>query len=334
MIPAMIARHRLASRANRLPTATSQARMPRALLAAGLWLAMLPAMPAQAEEAATAPATVATDPASGDAAEATPAGTGPAARDATLDAPFSALPGSDAPFDPDFRPEFDPGFGNGFEPGYGEGFDPDASTTATTTPSPPDYPAPKIDAYVDLSISESDFGKLGYDDNVAGYRLLFGFRLEEVGGGKWTLAPEVGYLRIGKAERDDISTDAISDSEYYLTITDNHTLDATALSFGGRIGWLPHPRVEPYLRAGLHFYHALDRIETTFSYEPKAPLIPPKPQTTTSSQSEVNVGLDIYASLGFAWRLGKVPSLYAEYGAFAIENEVVTTGAVGFLLNF
>lgn len=323
MIPAMIARHRPAPRANRSPVAQSPASMARALLAACLWLAALPAI---AEEAATTPAAADATPATADAAT-------PAAADATLDAPFSELPAEDAPFDPNFRPDFGPGFGSGFEPGFGEGFDPGAATAPATVPPAPDYPAPKIDAYIDLSISESDFDELAYLDAVDGYRLLIGFRLEEVGGDKWTLAPEVGYLRIGKAERDYVSFDAISDSQYYVTITDNHSLDVTALSFGGRIGWRLQ-RAEPYLRAGVHFYHALDRTQATFTYEPKAPLIPPKSPTSTDSQSEVSVGLNLYAGVGFAWSLGKVPSLYAEYGTYVIENEIVGTGSVGFLLNF
>lgn len=326
MIPAMIARHRPALCANRSPVAPSPASMARAPLAACLWLA---AMPAFAEEAATVPAAADAAPAATDAAA-------PAAADAALDAPFSALPAEDAPFDPNFRPDFDPGFGSGLEPGFGEGFDPGAATAPATAPPAPDYPAPKIDAYIDLSISESDFDKLGYQDAVGGYRFLIGFHLEEVGGDKWTLAPEVGYLRIGKAERDDISFDDISEPQYYVTITDKHSLDVTALSFGGRIGWqLRRPQAgEIYARAGLHFYHALDRTQTTFTYEPKAPLIPPKSPTSTGSQSEVNVGLDLYAGLGFAWKLGKVPSLYAEYGTFVIESELVNTGSIGFLLNF
>lgn len=329
MIPAMIARHRPASRANRLPTAQSPASMARALIAAGLWLALLPAMPALAEEAA-APAAAAAD-----AAPATTDAAAPAAADAALDAPFSALPAEDAPFDPNFRPDFDPGFGSGFEPGYGEGFDPGAAAAPVAVPSTPDYPAPRIDAYIDLSISESDFDKLGYQDAVGGYRFLIGFRLEEVGGDKWTLAPEVGYLRIGKAEREDISFDDISEPQHRVTITDKHSLDVTALSFGGRFGWQFRPQAgEIYARVGLHFYHALDRTQTTFTYEPKAPLIPPKSPVSTGSQSEVNVGLDLYAGLGFAWKLGKVPSLYAEYGTFVIERELVNTGSVGFLLNF
>lgn len=329
MIPAMIARHRPAPRANRSPVAQSPALMARAPLAACLWLA---AMPAFAEEAATVPAAVDAAPATTDAA-APAAPAAPAAADATLDAPFSALPAEDAPFDPNFRPDFDPGFGSGVEPGFGEAFDPGAATAPATAPPAPDYPAPKIDAYIDLSISESDFGELAYEDAVGGYRLLIGFRLEELGGDRWSLAPEVGYLRIGKAERDYLSFDAISDSQYYVTITDNHSLDVTALSFGGRIGWQLR-RAEPYLRAGVHFYHALDRTQTTFTYEPKAPLIPPKSPTSTDSQSEVSVGLNLYAGVGCAWRLGKVPSLYAEYGTYVIENKIVGTGSVGFLLNF
>lgn len=305
--------------------------MARVLLATGLWLAVVLATPAQAEEP------VATEPATETAPAGAPAASdvAPAAADGTLDAPFSPLPGEEAPFDPNFRPDFGPGFDGGFDPAYGGGFDPGAGeTAAAAAPQIPDYPAPKIDAYIDLSISESDFGNLGYDDAVSGYRLLVGFRLEEIGGGRWSVAPEVGYLRIGKAEREEFRTDAISDSQYYITITDGHELDMTALSFGARIGWRLHTRAEPYLRAGVHFYHALDRTRTTFSYEPKAPLIPPKAPVTTESQSEVNVGLHLYGALGFAWSLGKVPSLYAEYGTYVIENETIGTGSIGFLLNF
>lgn len=293
----------------------SRLRAPRVT---GLWLATLLAAPAFAEEP-VAPPPVTAD-------SVVPA-------DPALDAPFSALPASsETPFDPG-QPVFDPNFDPGFDPNFGTGFDP-ATAAATTAADTPDYPPPNIDAYVDIAGGSPDFDNLGYSDTDNGYRIVVGFLLEDVGGEKWRVAPEVGFLRLGNAQREESRVDLVYDTSYETTITDTYTEEVSSLTFGARLGWRLGAHAEPFVRAGAHLYHTLHREQTTYEFKPKDGITTERPTEVTQPQSTSEAKFAPYGTVGFAWSLGPVPSIYVEQGFYFVDSEPVTLTAVGFLLNF
>lgn len=197
----------------------------------------------------------------------------------------------------------------------------------------PDWPAPKIDAYFDASFSDANFSGVGYDATPGGYRFIAGFRMDTPALTRWSAAAEFGYTRIGRAERKQVVVDN-GLPDYQITYTDTYETDLSALDFGARLGYRLAPIVEVYSRAGLQFYHASDKVQTTLDFVTKQPNIPDRPQQVQQPASSADARANVFGALGVAVRLGDVPSLYAEYGARAVSGAVVYTGSVGVLLNF
>lgn len=207
-----------------------------------------------------------------------------------------------------------------------------------TQPSGPDYAPPAIDAYVDLSFTNSTFDALGFNDGSGGYRFIAGWLLESAGSAGWRFGPELGYSRLGTTERSRVTVDRnITRPGYDTTRTDTVELDASALDFGLRTGYALHPRIEGFLRGGLGFYHSAQSAQTTRTYVPNtscpAPC-PPAPADTQLASSVSDSGVSPFISGGINVRIGDVPSIYVEYGTRRFDQEQVDTGAVGFLLNF
>lgn len=209
------------------------------------------------------------------------------------------------------------------------------TTPQTEKPAPPpgpDWPPPAIDAYVDASFSDTDVANLGYSETPGGYRFIAGFRLDTPRFGDWSVAGEFGYTRLGRAERKTVNP-VIPTGSWDLQTTDTFTTDLSAIDFGTRIGYTVLPRIEVFARGGMQFYHVADKTVTFFDFTPKNNQVAPADYTdrpASVSDAKVNV----YGSLGTAIRLGKVPQIYAEYGARGVSGGTIYTGNVGFLLNF
>ena len=101
-----------------------------------------------------------------------------------------------------------------------------------------------------------------------------------------------------------------------------------------RGGYLLASKLEAFGRAGMHFYHIARQDQTTLSYTPRPPNTTPRADDVQPTFSISEVGTDYYISAGLAIKLGTVPSLYAEYGAYSMGSENITTTSIGFLLNF
>lgn len=206
--------------------------------------------------------------------------------------------------------------------------------TDTTTMAVPELTAPAIDARVDLSLPTSDFDSLGYPDHANGYRFIVSFRLEGVGGDRWSVAPEIGYFRMGQSERKVITLIPNTPPNFDLTRTDTYKLDASSLDFGVRLGRNLRDRIEAYARGGLAVTHTRLAQETLDHAEPK-PGNPADPyDTRLTTPATTNVSADPYAAVGLAFKLGQVPSVYAEYGLRTIDGSSANSLAIGLLLDF
>lgn len=196
----------------------------------------------------------------------------------------------------------------------------------------PDWPAPAIDAYVDTSFSQADFNSLNYPETPGGYRFIAGFRLDTPRLVQWTAALEFGYSRIGHAERKIVTIDD-SASNYRVTRTDTYNIDLSALDFGTRIGYRLLPRIEIYGRGGMQFYHVANKAQSKLDFTPKNGSAD-RPSDLQQPASTSDAKVDLFGTVGTAFSLGKVPSLYVEYGTRNIGGDMVNVGSVGILLNF
>ncbi|MFZ5723224.1 MAG: hypothetical protein ACOY33_06130 [Pseudomonadota bacterium] len=273
--------------------------------ACGLWLCGTASVFA-AEDAPTADAPAATDPA---------AGTG----NTPADTPF------DPPFDPGFNPDFDPAF-----PELPAQPAPAAATT-------PDYKAPRTDFYVDVAYLSADVSRLGFDDRSGSQRIIVGLQLQDASRGRFHVAPEIGYLRMNPAERDLVSVDNNNPSfpQYVVTITDSFSAHIATLDFGARLFWDLPNRLTAFSRLGMGFHHLTRKRDRTLSYTPKNPVVtPPKASESLLADSVTDTDLAPFAAVGIALKLGKVPSIYLEQGARQIDGDNVNLSVIGFLLNF
>jgi len=196
----------------------------------------------------------------------------------------------------------------------------------------PDWPAPKIDAYLDTSFSNADFAGIGYQEATSGYRFIAGFAMATPALGRWSVAAEFGYNRIGRAERSIVTVDD-SAPNYTVTRTDMLDIDLSSLDFGGRVGYRLAPRVESYARAGMHFYHTAEKSQTRFDFEEKN-LNPPRPSDLQQPASTSTASVGAFVTLGAALKVGTVPSFYAEYTTRDISGDLVTAINFGVLMNF
>lgn len=196
----------------------------------------------------------------------------------------------------------------------------------------PDWPAPAIDAYVDTSFSEADFGSLNFNETPGGYRFIAGFRLDTPRLVRWTAAAEFGYTRLGRAERKITSVDD-SAPDYRITRTDTYNIDLSSLDFGTRIGYRLLPSLDVYGRGGLQFYHVANKAQTQLDFTPKNNN-PPKDTDLQQPASSSDSKASLFGTLGIAIRLGSVPSLYVEYGTRNISGDIINIGNVGVLMNF
>lgn len=210
---------------------------------------------------------------------------------------------------------------------------------AVETPAPekpvdnrPDWPAPKIDAYLDTSFSNADFAGIGYQEEPSGYRFIAGFRMDTPALGNWSAAAEFGYNRIGRAERSIVTVDD-SAPNYTVTRTDMYNIDLSSLDFGARVGYALMQRLEVYTRAGMHFYHTAEKSQTRFDFAEKN-LNPPRPSDLQQPASTSKASVGGYGTLGMAVRIGSVPSFYVEYGIRQMSSDTVDAVNFGVLLNF
>lgn len=250
-----------------------------------------------------------------------------AAEPAPFDAPFEAPDdGNTAVFDP----EFDASLPDIAQP---------AAPSEMPSPDRPDYPPPRVDGYLDVAFTNNDFSNLGFSETPGGYRLVAGFRLEELSSEHWLIAPEFGYLRIGKAETSSSVFDTnITRPGYNTTRTDISTLDATSLDLGVRVDRLLTPRFAAFLRGGIGFYHLSRNEDVNRSYVANNPGTEGGPfdgvTESLLSASASTSGFGPYAGLGLSVQLGQVPALYLEYSIRDLDGERLGSTALGVTLNF
>lgn len=245
--------------------------------------------------------------------------------------PFD-IPAEPAPLD---GPEINSSLPDFVEPTPGDDAAAAAATPAAPAPGTQPIAPPAIDAYVDLSFNNSDVTDFGYNDNPGGYRFIAGFVFQQYSTEKMTLAPEVGYVRIGLADESVTTITANNPIPQYRNIkTDLRSLDLSTLTFGVRAGFRLAEHLDGFARGGLHFYHGSRHDQTTYSYEPIAPNDVELPDDARPTFSTSDVGTDYYISGGLAFNLGSVPALYAEYGVYAVGSDNIATTSLGFLLNF
>lgn len=209
-------------------------------------------------------------------------------------------------------------------------------TAAAAGTDKPDLTPPAIDAWFDISFTDSDFNALGFNETAGGYRFIAGFHLENFGNNRFGFAPEVGYFRLGSIEEKTSVTvsNPPNFQGYIQTTTHTNSLDTSSLDFGVRVNVMIASRLDVFLRTGLGFYHASTEAQDSFSYTPITPGGPAIPSTQGTTSSSTETGTAPYAALGLTIKLGTVPSLYGEYGKRIIDGENISTIAVGFLLNF
>ena len=205
--------------------------------------------------------------------------------------------------------------------------------------SGPDYQPPRIDGYLDLAFADSDFSNFGYSETPGGYRLIVGFRLEEVGSQRWLIAPEFGYFRLGKANSE-VTTVTRNDIHqgYDTTRTDTSSLDATSLDAGVRVDRALTSRFGAFVRAGVGFYHVARNEDAFLTYNSNIPAtedgefdgVTESPLSDSSSAS----GLGVFGSLGLTVKLGQVPALYLEYSVRQLDTDVLASTSLGVTLNF
>ena len=213
---------------------------------------------------------------------------------------------------------------------------PDSAPTIAEKPvdNRPDWQPPPLDAYVDVSMASVDFSNVGYPDAQGGYRLLVGFLFGGVGGDHFNIAPEVGYTRIGRADRRQVTIDT-TDPQYTLTQTDVFSTDLSSLDFGVRAGLHVAPRVSLFGRGGLQVYHVSDKIRSTLSFTPKpASGAPPRDSQSQRPSSASDSRLGGFVAAGIALKLGQVPTIYGEIAARQVPGTLVESGSIGVLLNF
>lgn len=215
------------------------------------------------------------------------------------------------------------------------------TSAAETAPLPvpvdtgPPILAPPVDAYIDLSLNNSSLNNLGYGDQPGGYRFIVGMIFEQFSNARFTMAPEVGYVRIGLAEETTTTTTRNAPIPQYDNIKkEKHSIDLSTLTFGLRSGYQVTGQLEAFGRAGMHFYHGASQQQTTWSYVPVLSTTPERSDDVQPSFSTADVGTDYYLSGGLAWKIGPVPSVYAEYQVIALGGSTIATTSLGFLLNF
>lgn len=300
------------------PTLRSLSRMPAAgLPGAALCMTLLAAAPAFSADADAGNST------------ATPAAAPPAGSPAT---------GDTAPFDvPAEIPP--PGqIPSGDIPPFDPNFDATLPTIPESVPAAatgPDYKAPAVDAYVDLSFTDSDASNFTFRNSTGGYRFLVGFLLEKPLFGKLRVAPEVGYLRMGRAHDETTTvTPNVPIPQYDNIRTDLRELDMSTLQFDLRGGYTLFGPVEVYARAGVHFYHLAHKSQTVLSYTPIPPNTTARDTDYQQTVSSTDVGSDLFGAVGIACSVGQVPSLFVEYGRYSLGGTSVNVVAFGALLNF
>lgn len=192
---------------------------------------------------------------------------------------------------------------------------------------------PDINAYVDVALGQSDLGNVGYEEQPTSYRLTAGFLFP--GEGAWRWSAEIGYDRIGKAEEVTSLTERrnINGASYDMTTTQTSTLDASALTFGARAARDIGP-LQTFLRAGILHHHSAYKDQTKVSYRETLPIFPARPDETRATRSDTDVGFAPYAAVGLGYRLGTVPTVYAEYTARDIGADWVDGVVLGVSLDF
>jgi hypothetical protein len=200
---------------------------------------------------------------------------------------------------------------------------------AETAPLEP----PDINAYVDVALGQSDLGAVGYDEQPTSYRLVAGFLFPVEGAWRWSA--EIGYDRIGKAEEITSTTERrnINGASYDMTTTQTSTLDASALTFGARVAHDVGP-LDAFLRAGILHHHSAYKDQAKISYQETLPIFPSRPDETRATRSDTDVGFAPYAALGVGYRLGTVPTVYAEYTTRDIGADWVDSVMLGVSLDF
>ena len=200
---------------------------------------------------------------------------------------------------------------------------------------------PAVDAYVDISFTGADIDEPGFDDTARGYRIIAGFRLLDVAPGGWSVAPEIGYWRLGRSERVEQALFPNSPLGFDRLQTDTYTLNATALDFGARFDRRLLPRLDAYARTGLAVTHVQRKREVLNTYLPRdvtppdeCPVFAPTCSLNNPEASTTEVSIDPWLGLGLALELGIVPSLYGEYNLRTVDGQSTAAWAVGFLLNF
>lgn len=241
--------------------------------------------------------------------------------DTPFSAPFGTLPATDSPYDPNLKPDFDAPM----------------APVAETPPASagPDYQPPAIDAYVDLAFTDGDLSHYGFDDTPGGYRFIVGFRLEKSPFANLTIAPEIGYLRIGKAEDQTVTrTNNMPIPQYVNVRTTTDHFDVSTLQFGLRAAYHLAGPLDAYVRTGVHFYHLAESSQVVLSYEPIPPNTTPRPDDVQTSSSRAKVGTGAFGAVGYALSLGQVPSLQLEYGLYEFDGKPIGVFSFGALLNF
>lgn len=248
-------------------------------------------------------------------------GEGATTTDAPPGAPFGVPASGEQPFDPNFNPGLDSGL-------------PDIPQVVGA-PATPDYKPPAIDAYVDLALTHSDVSKFTFSDTATGYRLIAGFMLDTPVFDQLHVAPEVGYLHIGRAhDQQSTSVNNQPIPQYVNTTTITRTVDMSTLQFDIRGSYPLGASVDGYARVGMHFYHLARLTETVLTYTPIAPNTTPRDADPQQASSGADIGIKPFGVVGLSIRLGKVPSLYAEYGTYQLGGSDLNVAAFGFLLNF
>lgn len=215
-----------------------------------------------------------------------------------------------------------------------------AADAALAAPTPvdtgPDYSPPAIDAYVDVSLNSNDLGNFGFNETTGSYRLIIGFRLKDVGDKTWSLAPEFGYFRAGKAAQDVINIDNNSTTlpGYIITQTDTYSMDTTSLDFGLRFSRILRPHLHGHVRAGVGFYHLTQQQKTNRSYTRKVGTTEERPDDTLPTITTIDTGIAPFISLGMGVDLSTRFHAYAEYGTRIINSNLLNTGAIGLLFDF
>lgn len=210
-----------------------------------------------------------------------------------------------------------------------------AAVPAAAVAAEPELLPPDVDAYIDISLGDADYGDYGYDDNGGAYRLLAGWILpaDDPAGTRWSA--EVSYSQLGSVEDDRLSFGRVTlgGRLYDVTTTDTYSLEASSLGFGLRAS-RAFGIVEPFARLGTHYYHVTEKRERMRTFTAVTPNSPPQKPQQDPSSSESEVGLALYGAAGIGVKTGEVATVYGEYSALAMAGETVAVARLGLLANF